>query len=294
MRGNVAASVRQRLLNLAREGGETYDVVLSRYVRERFLYRLGQSSYRDRFIVKGATLFLVWMGEPHRITRDLDLLGYGASSETALLDAMRAICAVKVEHDDGLVFEHDQATAAPIREGQSYEGVRVRVVARLGSARIPLQIDIGLGDAVTPTAESAQIPPLLDSEPPVVRVYPRETVIAEKYQALVVLGMANSRMKDYYDLWYLGAHFDFDAATLREAIVATFERRGTARPSTRPLGLSAAFSGDAGKVQQWRAFLRKGRLDAPPLVEVVEWVERLLWQMPDRGQWKARRGWETT
>ena len=266
---NTAASVRQRLLNLARASGDEYQLVLGRYVRERFLYRLAQSEHEGQFVLKGATLFVAWTGDPHRVTRDLDLLGHGASDEAALLALVRDICAAQVP-DDGVAFDAEGASAARIRGGQEYEGVRVRLTARLGSAVVPLQVDVGFGDAVTPRPEYVTLPALLGFDPPRVRAYPRETVVAEKLQAMVALGIANSRMKDYYDVWYLAQTFPFDGATLARAIGKTFERRRTPLPAGVPTALSPAFSTDPAKRRQWQAFLTKGRLDAPGLEEVVE------------------------
>ena len=265
---NTAASVRQRLLNIARKGGEEYQLVLSRYVRERFLYRLAQSEHEGRFILKGATLFVIWTGELHRVTRDLDLLGHGDSDEDALLVLVREICTTPVS-DDGVAFDPASASAAPIRGGQEYEGIRVRLTARLGSAVVPLQVDVGFGDAVTPAPEYVVLPSLLDVDAPRVRAYPRETVVAEKVQAMVQFGIANSRMKDYYDVWYLARTFAFDGETLARAIARTFERRGTPLPPDVPMALSPTFSQDPTKQRQWKAFLAKGRLIAPDLKTVV-------------------------
>lgn len=265
---DIRASVRQRLLNLARAEGEEYQLVLSRYARERFLYRLAQSEHRDRFVLKGAMLFLVWQGELHRVTRDLDLLGYGTAEEDALCEVARGICTVSVP-DDGVTFETESVKAERIRGGQEYEGIRVRVTSRLGSAVVPLQVDVGFGDAVTPAARIEMFPTLLDFEAPQVRVYPRETVVAEKFQAMVQLGIANSRMKDYYDLAYLAGAFTFDGDTLRQAIQRTFERRRTLLPVEPPVALSKSFAADAAKQRQWRAFLKKSRLSGSGLETVV-------------------------
>lgn len=265
---NTAASVRQRLLNLSRAGDEEFQLVLSRYVRERFLYRLAQSEHEGRFVLKGATLFVVWTGEAHRVTRDLDLLGHGDPDERALLRLLRDVCTTPVP-DDGVVFDAAAASAARIRGGQEYEGVRVKLTARLGSALVPLQVDVGFGDAVTPPPEYVTLPALLDFDPPRVRAYSRETTVAEKLQAMVQLGIANSRMKDYYDVWYLAQTFPFDGATLTRAIGRTFERRRTPAPTSVPTALSPVFAQDDAKRRQWRAFLAKGRLDAPGLEDVV-------------------------
>ena len=234
---NVSASVRQRLLNQARAQGKDYQVLLTRYVLERFLYRLSQSPYRNRFVVKGAILFLLWEGEFHRTTRDLDLLAFDSSESARLEAAVREICAIKIDEEDGVVFRPETVRGRAIREDRIHDGVRLTVEAHLGSARLPLQIDIGFGDAIIPTPEIAAFPVLLDLPTPILHVYPKETVVTEKFQAMVELGMINSRMKDFYDLWYLSRHFAFDGATLLQAIKATFERRGTSLQSERPLAL---------------------------------------------------------
>jgi len=211
---NTAASVRNRLLELARQRGEDFQLILTRYGLERLLYRLGQSEYRDRFVLKGALLFSLWDNQAHR----------------------------------------------PIRDVTEYGGIRVTLVGELAGARIPIQADIGFGDAVTPEPVHVVYPTLLGHPAPYLRAYPRETVIAEKYQALVNLGMANSRMKDFYDLWVMAHRFDFDGAMLSEAINNTFTRRETPLPEQTPSGLSAEFYGDDQKNRQWDAFLCKGML----------------------------------
>lgn len=267
---NLAASVRQRLLNHAREHEEQFQLVLGRYAMERFLYRLDQSTHRDRFVLKGAMLFLVWEGELHRVTRDLDLLGFGAPTVEELERVMRAICSVGVP-DDGVVFQSGTVRGTRIREDQEYEGVRITLDAYLGTARIPLQIDVGFGDAITPAPVRETFPVVLNFPAPHPRVYPRETVVAEKFQAMVHLGIGNSRMKDFYDIWFLARTFSFDGARLSAAIRQTFGRRRTDVPAELPLALTEAFAGDPAKRQQWNAFLRKTGLQetTPLLTEVI-------------------------
>lgn len=208
---NIAASVRQRLLERSRQRGEDFQFILSRYASERLLYRLSVSPHREGFVLKGALLFLLWGGELHRPTRDLDLLGFGDSSVAALEKVFRELCATTVE-DDGLVFVAESVVAGQIREDQEYGGVRVKLVAMLERAKIPMQVDIGFGDAITPAARWHNYPTLLDAPPPRLRTYPRETVVAEKLEAMVSLGMSNSRMKDFYDVAVLARQFDFDGA----------------------------------------------------------------------------------
>jgi hypothetical protein len=278
---NVPASVRARLLNRAKEAGEDYNALLARYVAERFLYRLGRSAQRDRFVLKGAMLFVLWEGDLHRMTRDLDLLSRGSPEVDDVVAAVREVCVTEVD-DDGVTFHPETVAGERIREDQAYEGVRVRVLATLGGARVPLQVDVGFGDAVTPGVEEAELPTVLGSPAPHVKAYPRETAVAEKVQAMVLLGIANTRMKDFYDTAHLAHHFAFSGQALVDALEATFSRRGTPLPSGLPLALSEEFSGDAAKQQQWRAFLKKaGLAGAAPdagsdLPDVVENLRRFL------------------
>jgi predicted nucleotidyltransferase component of viral defense system len=222
---NTAASVRQRLLNLSRTTGEDFQLILTRYAMERLLYRLGTSKYASRFILKGALLFTLWTGQMHRPTRDLDLLGSGENSEQALAEAFGALCGTTAT-DDGMTFDADSVSVAPIREDQEYGGQRVRLKAKLGNARVDLQIDVGFGDAITPGPVTVSYPTLLGMESPRLRAYPRETVVAEKLEAIVKLGLANSRMKDFYDLHVLAERFPFEGPIVCDAIAATFARRG--------------------------------------------------------------------
>ncbi|WP_199756746.1 nucleotidyl transferase AbiEii/AbiGii toxin family protein [Tautonia sociabilis] len=257
---NIAASVRDRLMMLARRQGEDFQHVLTRYVIERLLYRLSRSEHRDEFVLKGAMLFRVWADQPHRPTRDLDLLGRGDASLGAVAQVFRAVCGLAVE-DDGLVFDPDSVTADRIREDQQYEGVRLVCRVFLGKARIDLQVDVGFGDAVVPRPAKLTYPAMLELPAPVLKAYPRPAVVAEKFQAMVMLGIANSRMKDFYDLWFLANRFAFDGPELCRAIGATFRRRKTALSAETPLALTAAFGTDAGKSRQWQAFIRKSALD---------------------------------
>lgn len=254
---NVAASVRQRLLNIIRETGDDANLVWTRYATERLLYRLSISEYVGNFILKGAMLFTAWTGQPHRPTVDMDFLGHGVVSSERLADVFRNVCAIEVE-PDGLEFDANSVEAAPIREEQVYQGQRVTLTAFLGKARILIQVDVGFGDVVTPRARIIIYPTLLDFSAPRIRAYPRETVVAEKLQAMVVLGIANSRMKDFYDLNVLARDFAFDGATLTRAIKATFKRRKTEIPHETPLALTEEFGRDDTKFVQWKAFVRKG------------------------------------
>lgn len=256
---NVAASVRQRLMNKSREQKEAFDLVLIRFALERLLYRLSQSSHGRRFVLKGAMLFQIWSGLTHRPTRDLDLLGTGTPSPERFEQLFRDVCEQEVE-DDGLVFQAETVRAELMKEEEQYEGLRLKLQARLASARIAIQIDIGFGDAITPGPDAITYPTVLDFPPPAIQAYPRETVIAEKYQAMVMLGIANSRMKDFFDLWNLSQTFEFSGATLTAAIKATFDRRETEIPQQMPFAFTANFTEDVQKVAQWKAFVNKARL----------------------------------
>jgi predicted nucleotidyltransferase component of viral defense system len=266
---NIAASVKQRLLNLARKRGVELNRLLTWYGIERLLFRLSCSRHEERFVLKGAMLFHIWREQPHRPTRDLDLLGRGSPDEAALAAIFCELCATKVE-DDGVDFAADSVRAEPIREGKSYLGIRIKLLGRLGAARIPLQVDIGFGDSIVPAPETVELPTLLGHVAPRLKTYRRETVIAEKLHAIVDLGLTNTRMKDYFDLWFLAASFSFEAATLAEAIAATFNRRATLLPESLPPGLTAAFADDGLKQSQWRGFLgRSGLSEGLQLSRVV-------------------------
>ncbi len=257
---NVAASVRQRLYDRSRTRGEDFQLTLIQYALERLLYRLSRSVHRDRFVLKGALLFTVWEGVPYRATRDLDLLGRGDNRVEVMVQAFRDICRTPVE-SDGLEFAADKIRGEEIRGEQEYEGVRLTFHAGLAEARIPIQVDIGFGDTVVPRPDPIEYPTMLDLPAPKVLGYPREVVIAEKYQAMVRLGVTNSRMKDFYDLWFLSQQFACDGGRLCEAIRSTFERRQTTPPVGTPLALSSEFYNDREKQTQWTGFLKRSGLN---------------------------------
>jgi hypothetical protein len=297
---NLAASVRARLLNHARESKDELQLVLMRFGLERLLYRLSQSDYAGEFVVKGAMLFLVWTGEAHRSTKDLDLLALKSASIPHLEGIFRRVAQIAVE-DDGLVFLPDTVTAETIRENDIYQGVRVSIEARLGNARIPLQVDIGFGDAVTPKAGKILFPTLLEFPAPKVAAYPKETAIAEKFEIMVKLGVANSRMKDYFDIWTLCREFDFDGEVLSAAIRATFRRRKTALPAEFPVALSQEFYDEPTKQRQWEAFTKRGRLKVAEtdLAKVVMVIRQFLGpaanaaanELVFKKQWSKGGGW---
>lgn len=258
---NIGASVRARLLDRARAERSDFQILLTRYALERLLYRLSISPHRDRFILKGAMLFVTWVADPFRPTRDLDLLGHGDNDAEAIAETFRTICAQAVA-DDGVTFDVAALTAAPVREEVEYGGVRVRTTATIAGARISIQVDIGFGDAITPAAIYIDYPALLDAPAPHLRAYPVETVVAEKFEALVTLGVANSRLKDFYDLWVISRTFELRQAALVAAVQRTFERRGTALTSEIPVGLTDEFA--QARAAQWRTFLGRDRMAAAP------------------------------
>jgi len=254
---NMAASVRDRLYNLAQRQKRDFTLILTAFATERLLYRLCCSEYADQFVLKGARLFALWSHKPHRPTRDLDLLGFGDPSPTALRQAFQAICRTEVE-PDGLTFDEDTMTIEDIRAGQEYDGHRVKLTAHLAQARIPLQVDVGFGDVVTPEVQTLDYAPLLDTLPaPHIRAYTREAVIAEKLQAMVALNTLNTRMKDFYDICALANEFDYDGQTLCNAIRATFQRRKTPVPSELPTCLRPSFAEDVDRQRLWNGFLKR-------------------------------------
>jgi predicted nucleotidyltransferase component of viral defense system len=297
---DIGTSVRARLLRLARERGEDFQLVLTRYANERLLFRLASSRHAERFVLKGAALFTLWTGKPHRATRDLDLLGFGDPSPDGVRDVFRDVLALDVL-DDGVRFDLSTLVVGLIREDQEYGGVRVELIARVTTAQIRLQIDVGFGDAITPEASVVDFPTLLDFPAPRLRAYPRETVVAEKLDAMVQLGMANSRMKDFYDVAVLARDFDFDGEVLARAIRATFDRRKTTLPTTTPVALTDAFAEDLAKKTQWSGFVRKANVrDASPLAETVAAVRAFVeaplaaaaGHSPAPKSWRAGGSWQ--
>ena len=276
MTGNLSASILSRLLNLAKQRGDDYSLLLNRFALERLLARVSTSRHVDRFLLKGALLFALWYDTPHRPTRDADLLGFGPDDEANLMATFREVAAMDL--DDGIVFDPESVKADAIREDNTYGGTRITLVARIGSARCVLHIDVGFGDAVTPGPQTVAYPTLLDGfEAPTLRVYPVYTMIAEKYHAMVMLGQANSRMKDFFDLALIARRTELNGATLATAIAATFARRQTALPTERPMALTKQFSEDAAKLRQWQAFLNKNRIGAASLGDTVALLDDLLW-----------------
>lgn len=270
---SLAASIRQKLKNLARERGEDFQQMLVNYALERVLYRLGKSRHRDRFVLKGALLFRLWFELTQRPTRDADFLGFGSTEPEEFAEVFREIAGMVEE--DGLVIEAHSVKVEDIRKAAGYPGVRVSMAATLDGARIPIQCDIGFGDAVTPAPLQQTYPTLLDMPAPVLAVYPLETVVAEKLEAIVKLASFNSRVKDFFDLWVLMRFENLDRSLLPMAIRATFARRNTALPITLPVGLSPSFADD--RQAMWQAFLTRSTLSAPTLAEVLNELRTQCW-----------------
>jgi hypothetical protein len=272
---SLVQSIQTRLLTHARSIGVDPNLVLTRYAIERFLYRLSLSAHAERFVLKGGLLMLAWLGETLRPTRDIDLLGYGELGEDTLTTMFTQICAVPVEAD-GICFIADSIRVDPIRLEDAYGGQRITLAATLGAARLPVQVDVGIGDATVPEPTWLEYPGLLDLQRPRLRAYAPETVVAEKLHAIVLLGLRNSRMKDYFDLHALAREGKFQAGPMSKAIHATFERRRTPFPPAWPQGLGEDFAGVSGKVAQWQAFLTRNRLSAPSLDQVVTEIRTFL------------------
>lgn len=297
---NLAHSIFQRLLNRAKNNKEDFNLLLSRYGMERFLYRLSVSPHNDRFILKGASLFLVWKGQNYRVTRDADLLGLGISDIEKLADLFREICNVEFQ-GDGMIYMPESLNAEEIREDQEYDGVRITLIGMLNQARIPLQVDIGFGDAITPAPEQIEYPTLFNAPPPLLKAYPRYTMVAEKVEAMVKLGLANSRMKDFYDIWLLSRLFSFEGNVLRKALENTFDRRRTTFPASTPFAFTPAFYEDPQKTVQWAAFVNKSKPDIPVgdlsavIADIDDFlaplIESLQSNTPFKDAWVPDQGW---
>ncbi|HAT1883539.1 TPA: nucleotidyl transferase AbiEii/AbiGii toxin family protein [Legionella pneumophila] len=278
MTKNIGESVRSRLKNIAIKEGSDLNAVLTRYGLERLLYRIGESEYSNQFLLKGALLFNLWYDMPHRPTKDIDLLGFGDNDLASIKQTFSKICSISV--DDGISFLSESVTVDSIKKDGDYTGARVELFGELAKAKIKIQIDIGYGDAVTPGPIDAHYPVLLSDLPaPKIRTYPIYTVIAEKLHAIAFLGMANSRLKDYLDLYVLLSKEQLNNQVLAKAIQATFTRRGMTVPEALPIGLTDEFANDPTRESMWIAFLRKNELEQKPLSEVIAVIRNLI-QMP--------------
>lgn len=302
-KANLAASVRQRLLNQARSTGRPFNELLQYYAMERFLYRLSCSEHAQGFVLKGGLMLAYWGVSITRPTKDIDLLGAMSNDVTVLEDLVRNMCAQEVVAD-GMAFDPATVVGERIAEEAKYEGVRIRFRGSLGTARVAMQIDVGFGDAVIPEPVYVDYPALLDLPPPRIRGYTRESVVAEKFHAMVHRGLLNSRLRDFFDVWSLSRQFPFHGANLTAAIRATFTRRGLEVPAL-PVALTPSFASDSEKTTQWQGFLRRSRVAGAPgsLAEVVRYLNvflgpvassmaqqkpfKLMWHPP--GPWSAGR-----
>lgn len=297
--GGDAESIRHRLRNVLRARGEDLSMGLQRYAAERFLFRLGQSEHRERFVLKGATLFTIW-GTAYRPTRDLDFTAYGDSEVAGVLAAVREVCSTP-DDVDALRFDFDSIEAEPIRDGSEYPGLRVRIDAMLGQSRITIQLDLGFGNAIVPGPEEVEYRTLLGDPPPRILAYPQESVVAEKLHAMVTLGEQNSRYKDFYDMHAMANAFSFERSTLVAAIRATFNRRATPFPDELPVALRGVFYADRARAGQWRAYVTRTGMTGAPL-DFASVGERILgflqpiWDnvttgVEPRGEWTPDEGW---
>lgn len=277
---NVTKSVHQRLLNIRDTTGEQFDHLLMRYGLERLLYRIAASGHAEAFVLKGAMLFALWHDVPSRPTRDVDLLGFGDLTHHRLRVIFADACTASVE-DDGLFFDPDSIKTEDIRDDQEYNGIRVRLLGFLGRARLPVQIDVGFGDALIPEPEWIDYPAILAYPAPRLQAYHPATVLGEKLNATVVLGALNSRMKDFYDMHIILTHMDIDDRILRDAIRATFERRNVPLPEELPVAFTPEFLEDGLKEAQWQAFLRRSSLSSfhLDLASVLADLKKRLWPL---------------
>lgn len=297
------ASIRQRLLNHAKAHDDNYQRILTRYAIERLLFRLGQTDARERYVLKGAMLFVTWPAHAFRPTGDLDLLGQGDPSPGAITALFADICRVAAP-EDGLIFDPKTLAVEPVRDADKYQGVRLTLRARLGSAVVPIQVDIGFGDQVYPPPTRRDFPGLLPDLPVAnVLMYPPETVIAEKFEAMIRFAEENGRIKDFHDIWVITRTFEFDLSTLTEAVGGTLRRRETAAPGEMPMALRAPFAERPDKQALWTGFLRRTppALPPPPFAEILAELRAFFGPLlpalalPEnaRGRWNpARRGWE--
>ncbi len=296
---NIAASVRSKLTNQFKMTGENLQTLFVRYANERFLYRLSQTEHRTKFLVKGATVFAFWFDQPHRPTKDLDLLGYGKNEIPELEHIVREICAIR--EDDGLKFLTETIKGSLIREDHEYQGVRITITVMLERARIPVQIDVGFGDAVTPEAKEVELNTILDFPAPRVRIYPKETVVAEKFEAMVTLGLGNGRMKDFWDLNYLIKHIEFEGNILQNAIRNTFANRQSKLPQELPVALTDDFAANELKLSLWSGFIRRNNIKTEiDFAEVIKHLRKFFAPLIKAEAinsefdqtWSPQRGWQ--
>ncbi|GAB4334902.1 MAG: nucleotidyl transferase AbiEii/AbiGii toxin family protein [Phototrophicales bacterium] len=257
MSKDIGQSVFQRLKNLAKAREENHNFLLERYAMERLFYRLGLSSYDKQLVLKGGMRLLAIWRNSHRVTRDADFLGHGISDPESIERIFKEICAIEPEYSDGVVFDTETIKSKAIKEGEPYPGVHIELACQIYTAKLKLQIDIGFGDKVTPEAEIIDFPTLLDAPAPKLYAYPLYTVVAEKFEAMIALGITNSRMKDFFDVWFISQEFDLNGNLLQKAILNTFKWRQTPIPESIPFPLTIEFSTDQNKIIQWNAFCKK-------------------------------------
>jgi predicted nucleotidyltransferase component of viral defense system len=296
---NVAASVRQRLLNRARASDRPFSELLQYFAMERFLFRLSHSPHADGFVLKGGLMLVAWDVSLTRPTKDIDLLGHGANDVERIVAVVKELCSQDVD-PDGMEFDPDSVRGERIAEDTDYVGVRVRFLGYLGTARVSMQIDVGFGDALVPGPVATEYPAILDLPAPRIRAYTRESMIAEKFHAMVLRGLLNSRIRDFFDVWALSRQFHFDGEMLAQAVRATFARRGSS-VEPHPVALTGEFADDGAKQAQWRGFLRKSRLDGAPseLADVVAAIAVFLGPVAEaihegrgfEGRWEAPGPW---
>lgn len=273
---NVASSIRQRLFNKANESNRPFNEILQYYALERFLYRLSKSEYKEKFVLKGALLFVIWQQPETRSTVDIDLLGKISNNTDTILKVFKEICEIDVA-EDGIRFDSSSVTSEQITVDADYQGVRVWLYGHLGTARVRIQIDIGFSDVITPGPEKFSYPTILPVPAPRLNCYNKETFIAEKLQAMVKLNIINSRMKDFYDIWLLSERFEFDSIMLKDSIRNTFQRRET-EITENGIAFLDVFCRNDEKIKQWKGFLRKSRvLNVPEdLVKIVQVLKLFL------------------
>jgi hypothetical protein len=302
---DLAASIRAKLLRVGQQTGEEFERTLVRFAAERWLYRLGQSPARERCVLKGAALLAVWMPNPHRATRDVDLLGTGATDDDAIRQLLTTVADTPCP-EDGLVYDLNELTLDAIREDAAYAGVRARFLARLGNARIRMQVDIGFGDIVTGGPEVVALPVMLAALPSTtLRAYPRDQTVAEKFEAMVQLDVRNSRMKDFHDLWVLAGGFPFEGPRLRDAVAGCFERRGTPWSEERPEVLTRQFYEHDQLRARWSGYVNGSAVQEVPPLDFTTIGERLIAFLgpvreaivgsePLNARWVPAQAWERT
>lgn len=297
---SLAESIRFKLLRISKERGETFDRILTLYGIERFLYRLSKSKWKDKFILKGAMLFMIWQKIPHRPTKDVDFLGLVKNSIQNIQDIFTHICQIDVI-DDGINFDPDSINCQNIQEANKYIGIRVKLNGILAKARIRIQFDIGFGDMIVPPPQSVELNSMLSFPCPNILTYSVYSVIAEKFHAMVKLGIANSRIKDFYDIWIILKNVNFSGAVLLESVIQTFNKRGDKFPKDVPFALTQSFANDQLKQKQWLAFIKKNKLstDGYEFQFVIKDIRRLFSPMilafKNRSKfylkWDNKTGW---